>query len=219
MPSTPYPYRACPPIRLDPIESARAAPFLRVRRTTYRATYPDGSKSAPFSYDEVERRAIDAVVIAAFYQRMGARHVYLRSAVRPPARTRRRLEDPAAEGNLWELPAGLVEPEEQSASGFVACARRELHEELGFDVDTSRLIALGPSVFPTPGLIGEMHHHFAVEVDPTLRREPPLDGSPLEHLGEIIDPPLEAALAWCREGRIGDAKTELGLRRLAEYRR
>ena len=34
-------------------------------------------------------------------------------------------------GNLWELPAGLVEVEERSPEGVRACARRELLEELG----------------------------------------------------------------------------------------
>jgi ADP-ribose pyrophosphatase len=192
---------------------------LRIRSGRYRATDPDGTQSAPISYDEVERRAIDAVVMVAFYDSADQRRVFLRSAVRPPARTRRRLEVPTAEGNLWELPAGLVEPDEQSPEGLVLCAQRELHEELGFAVDTQRLAPLGPSLFPSPGLIGERHHYFVVEVDPARRGAPLLDGSALEHFGDVIDPPLGVALDWCRKGRIEDAKTELGLRRLAEHRR
>jgi ADP-ribose pyrophosphatase len=43
-----------------------------------------------------------------------------------------------------------------------------------------------------------------------------LDGSVLEQLGAVIDVSLRDALAACRNGEIEDAKTEIGLRRLAE---
>jgi ADP-ribose pyrophosphatase len=96
------------------------------------------------------------------------------------------------------------------------CAQRELREELGFCVSEDSLIALGPSTFPCPGVIGERHYFFHVLVNPEHQEQPTLDGSAIEGLGAIIDVKLEDALRWCRIGSLEDAKTELGLRRLAE---
>jgi len=194
--------------------------FLRLVRRRMVAVDARGHSSAPFVYDEVDRAAIDAVVIAAHYLQDGVRHVYLRSAARPPVL----LRDPSrnlgreyvTHNGLWELPAGLVEPEESSASGVVHCAQRELREELGFDVGVDRLMPLGPSTYPCPGVIAERHYYFHVLVKPEERCEPTLDGSALEVLGAVLGVPLDDALGWCRAGRLEDAKTELGLRRLAE---
>jgi NAD+ kinase len=92
------------------------------------------------------------------------------------------------EANLWELPAGLVEPgEESNLTAVAGAARRELLEELGFDVPVERFVPLGPSTFPAPGFVAERHFFFAVEVDPKSRREPELDGSPLERGGVIVE--------------------------------
>ncbi len=195
--------------------------FLRLVRQRFRAHYPDGSVSEPFVYDMVDRPAIDAVVVLAhFRDATGTRRVYLRSAVRPPVVRRDRSRSPIVEsetmGCLWELPAGLIELTEQSESGIKHAAARELAEELGFEVSVESLLPLGPSTFPTPGVIGERHFFFHVEVDPTSRRAPENDGSPLEHAGEVCDVPLDAILEACRQGEIEDAKTELGLRRMQE---
>src|SRR5690606_29700047 len=108
------------------------------------------------------------------------RYVYLRSAVRPPVEMRDAKRSASVEPPLralWEAPAGLVEPDEESAAGIVRCAQRELLEEAGFDVPASALRPLGPSTFPCPGVIAERHYYFHVEVDPALQREPSLDGS------------------------------------------
>jgi len=193
--------------------------FLRLVRRRWRAVTPHGSASEAFVYDEVDRRALDAVVLAAHYVARGVRSIYLRSAIRPPVVGR----DPARSGDmepesgaLWELPAGLIEPEELGEQGRVRTAQRELEEELGFHVELGRLVPLGPSTLPTPGVIAERHFFFEVEVDPKHRAEPSLDGSVLEKLGVVRDVSLAAALDMCRAGAIEDAKTELGLRRLAE---
>jgi ADP-ribose pyrophosphatase len=176
--------------------------------------------SAPFIYDEVDRAAIDAVIIAAHYVLDGTRRVYLRSAARPPVLMRapeRNVSGAYVTRNgLWELPAGLVEPDEFTESGLVRCAQRELEEELGFKVALDQLLPLGPSTYPCPGVIGERHYFYHVVVDPTQRHTPSLDGSPVELLGAVIDVPLHDALHWCATGQLEDAKTELGLRRLAE---
>jgi ADP-ribose pyrophosphatase len=212
-----------PAIELELVEdlSPEQPPgFLRLVRRQFRARYPDGSVSAPFVYDEVDRRAIDAVVIAAHFRRDGAPWVYLRSALRPPLVFRDPARSPSADidprGSIWELPAGLVEPGEQSLDGVRHSASRELAEELGFRVAPADFVELGPSSFPGPGFIAERHYFFAVEVDPNLGGQPDLDGSPLEVGGVIGAIPLELALQLCRDGGIIDEKTELGLRRLKE---
>ena len=115
-----------------------------------------------------------------------------------------------------EVPAGLVEVSEQTPTGVVRSAQRELAEELGFEVPISALNALGPSAFPCPGVIGERHFFFEVSVAPSTRSEPGLDGSALEHFGSVVDVSLSEALDMCRNGQIEDSKTELALRRLAE---
>lgn len=214
-----------PEIRLEIIEDLSPpgqTGFLRLRRRRYRAHYPDGTVSAPFVYDEVDRESLDAVVILAHYRAQdGTRYVYLRSAVRPPVANRIPERSPVPEldpphGGLWELPAGLIEPSEQNPSGPPRAAQRELEEELGFEVELEALRELGPSTFPAPGFVGERHFFFEVEVDPERRREPSLDGSALEQFGEVVAIPLERALKLCSTGKIADAKTELALRRLRE---
>jgi ADP-ribose pyrophosphatase len=211
-----------PDIRLELVEDLSPPDpggFLRLVRRRFRAHYPDGTSSEAFVYDEVDRPAIDAVVIAAHYATGGRRHVYLRSAVRPPVvmRDARRspIPEPARRG-MWELPAGLIEAGEQDRDGPRRAAARELFEELGFGVEASALLPLGPSSFPAPGVIAERHFFFHVEVAPQTRVEPAHDGSPLEHLGAVVSIPLDDALAMCRRAEIEDAKTELALRRLAE---
>jgi len=206
---------------LEDLSPPNQTGFLRLLRRRYRASYPDGTQSAPFVYDAVDRTAIDAVVIAAhFVAPDGAPHVFLRSAFRPPLTLRDRAVSPlpeeACDGHLWELPAGLVETSERSPTGVVRAAQRELLEELGFEVSLSALLPLGPSTFPAPGFVAERHFFFEVRVDPAARREPELDGSALEHFGSVIELPLREALELCRKGAIEDAKTELALRRLAE---
>lgn len=216
------PVPALPELRLELLEDVSPTQdpgFLRLLRYRMRVRYADGSASVPFVYDEVDRDALDAVVIVAHaVGASGEPEVYLRSALRPPVAllTRGAARGSAFDphGRLWELPAGLVEPEE--ADGPRGAARRELEEELGFASQLSDLHELGPAVFPAPAFVAERHFFFEVRVNPALRRDPSLDGSPLEHEGAVVAVPLGEALALCRSGAIADSKTELGLRRLAE---
>jgi ADP-ribose pyrophosphatase len=211
-----------PPIELEitaDISPPSPPGFLRLRRRRLVAHYPDGSVSPEFTYDEVERRAIDAVIIVAHFERDGSPWVYLRSGLRPPLAFRDPSRSPVPEagtGALWELPAGLIEPGEQGESGVIEAARRELEEELGFALAASRFRTLGPSTLPAAAFISERHFFVSAAVDPSERREPSLDGSALERFGRVIALPLVQGLALCASGRIEDAKTELGLRRLAD---
>ena len=200
---------------------SEARGFVYVRRVEARAKFASGETSEPFTYDIAARTRLDAVVVVPHYRGPdGATWVVLRSALRPPVALRpdeaRPVAEPSHLGELWEVPAGLVEEDERSEEGLRRCAARELHEEAGFDVPPSSLQALGPSTFPAPGMIGERHFFFHVEVDPNERVAPPEDGSPLERHAVLADLSLEEALSTCRGGAIEDAKTELALRRLAE---
>ena len=192
--------------------------FLRVKRRKLALTFPDGRTSHAFAYDEAWRVALDAVAMAAHYvDEHGVRRVYLRSSVRPPIalRPEEPFVRPSRGGGLWELPAGLVEPGEIGEPGLRRCAAREIEEELGLPVTDAQMVALGPGVFPSPGVIAERIYFYEVEVDPKTQAPPGLDGSPLEEGAEIVAYPLVDALALADEGFFDDMKTELGIRRLA----
>jgi ADP-ribose pyrophosphatase len=216
-----------PELRLELVEdlSKHDGGFLRCKRRRFVVHYPDGSVSAPFVYDEVDRAALDAVVIVPHFRAplpstgRTERYVYLRSAVRPPLElrdaTRSAVVEPRVRGQ-WEVPAGLVEPSEETPEGVVRCAQRELEEEIGFDLPVTAFHQLGPSMFPCPGVISERHYYFHVEVDPARRAEPSLDGSALEAGGVVVAIPLAEALRLISSGQLADAKTEIALRRLAE---
>lgn len=183
--------------------------FLSLKRWDLALVTNGETKSSPFRYDMVDRRALDAAVMAAHFRVGGAPHVYLRSSVRPPVALR--SVEPKFEPVLWELPAGLIEPGEDPT----LAAARELEEELGFTMRADQMSPLGPWSFPAPGFIGEMHWFYHVEVDPKARREPSGDGSPLEEAARIIEVPLDDALRACAAGEIRDAKTEIALFRLS----
>lgn len=201
-----------PKVELEIVREKRdeGAGFLSLRRFELVCVRPNGTKSRTFAYDVVDRRALDASVMAAHYEENGRRFVYVRSAVRPPLALR--SLPPKASPLLWELPAGLVEPSEEPR----AAAAREVEEELGFSVTHEDMQPLGAPSYPAPGFIGEAHHYFHVVVDPKTRREPSGDGSPLEEDAQILALPLDDLLEACRRGEIRDAKTELALRRLAD---
>jgi ADP-ribose pyrophosphatase len=212
-----------PVVELDELEDRSpvdAGGFLRLRRQRLRLRHPDGRLSDAFTFDHIQRKALDAVVVAAHYQAEGRRWVFLRSAVRPAARLRPNDARPLPEldtlGCMWELPAGLVEPDECNVEGLQRCAARELEEELGFAIAPERFLTLGPSAFPAPGIIGERHHFFHVEVDPSTRGEPSEDGSVLEQDALIVPLPLDEIIELARGGAIEDSKSELALRRLVE---
>jgi ADP-ribose pyrophosphatase len=205
---------------VEDISPVAPAGFLRLIRRRLRVKYPDGTRSDPFPYDEVDRRAIDAVVIAAHFVQDGQCWVYLRSALRPPLRFRDPTRSPDGQretGALWELPAGLIEPGEQSTGGVLRAGCRELREELGFLALETDFQTLGAPVWPSPGVLSERLFFVQLAVRPERREEPSLDGSALERHGRVVAVPLAQALELCRSGRIQDAKTELALRRLADH--
>jgi len=221
MPLPPLPRHTVSVVGEKPTAPDEAHSFLRVRHQRLVATFANGSVSGEFAYDSVHRERLDAVVVVPHFKGSdGMERVVLRSALRPPVALRPLEARPVPErdslGGLWEVIAGLVEPDERSPEGLLACAARELLEEAGFEVAPSALEPLGPSSFPAPGIIGERHFYFHVPVDPSARVPPTEDGSVLEQHAEIVDIPLLEALDLCRAGEIEDTKTELALRRLVE---
>ncbi|HUA90907.1 MAG TPA: NUDIX hydrolase [Steroidobacteraceae bacterium] len=106
-----------------------------------------------------------------------------------------------ADGWLWELPAGKLEPDEPP----LATAQRELIEEAG--VSASQWTALGVCL-PSPGVFGERLHLFMAQgLKPAQAAH--------EH-AEVIQVhwvALEEACAWALDGTICDCKTALGLLR------
>ncbi len=212
-----------PAIEVETIEDLSAGSrcdegFLRVRRLVLRNRYPDGTTSASYRYDLVERESIDAVVLVLYAEADAGPLVCVRSSIRPPLRFREGYRLPFPGGGvpvIWELPAGLVEAGEHGLDGLRACAARETLEETGLDVSPGSFEPLGPAVYLTPGVLAEQVHFLRARVDPGSRGEPTMDGSPVEENAVVRFVPLDEALAACADGRIADSKTELGLRRLA----
>ena len=215
-----------PRIRIEVVSEQRdpgATPFLHVRRRLLRNHYPDGTASREYGYDMVERAAIDAVGIVLWEDTADGTAICLRSGLRPPLAFRHRyalpIPDPEPLATIWEIPAGLVEPEERGAEGLRACAARETLEEVGIVIDPEAFGALGPSAALSPGVIGEKIHFLEAKVTPEIRAAAPGiggDGSAVEEGGELRWVLLDEALAACLDGRIADLKTEIAIRRLVE---
>lgn len=199
----PLPQLSDPALAADLESDPAAKPFLGIDRLRVRL----GGET--FSYDVVARAALDAVAIAAHFERDGVTHVMLCSAIRPPIFWRTRN---ARAATLWEVPAGMVEPGET----FREAAARELFEEMGARVAPDELAPLGPPMHLAPGMIAEVHVYFRVAVDPDALEPPPGDSSALERASVRAAIPLGEALALCASGAISDLKTEVVLRRLKE---
>jgi len=101
----------------------------------------------------------------------------------------------AAEGFLYEIPAGRLDPGETPEE----CARRELREETGYSAGS--MISL-TSILTTPGFTDELIHLFlATELTP---------GAMSLESDEILDLhviPLADTLKMIHSGEIHDAKT------------
>jgi ADP-ribose diphosphatase len=95
-----------------------------------------------------------------------------------------------------------------------------VREEAGIEMAPELLAPLGAPFFMLPGIASEKIHLVSGEVPrgdgPAIWAAPGLgDGSPLEEGAELRWRLLGEALAACVRGEIEDAKTEIGLRRLA----
>jgi ADP-ribose pyrophosphatase len=105
----------------------------------------------------------------------------------------------AADGYIWEIPAGRLDPGESPEH----CAERELEEETG--LSATRLVRLS-TIFTTPGFTDERIHLFAAS---GLTQ-----GQPRREVDEFLE---VHELRWSRiremvsSGEIVDGKTIAGL--------
>jgi len=184
--------------------------FLSVSRNWFQVNYPDKTISEPILIDSINRRTNDAVVIIAWFEdEYYQKQIYLRSCVRPALHFH--LPEHV---NLWEFAAGLMEEGEDPKEA----AAREALEELGFDIPAEKFKPLGEFVIPAASMVPERIYFYMVEVDPAKRKEPTLDGSPLERFGDVTYISLSQAICMVAENNpFRDAKTELGIYRLHTY--
>jgi nudix-type nucleoside diphosphatase (YffH/AdpP family) len=108
---------------------------------------------------------------------------------------------------LIEAAAGVLDgapPEER--------IRAEAEEELGYRLGEIHKIF---EAFTSPGSVTEKLHFFVAEYDPSMRIN---DGGGLAHEGEeieVLELPIDQALAMITDGRIQDAKTIMLLQHAA----
>ena len=101
----------------------------------------------------------------------------------------------AAEGVIWEIPAGVLEPGEAPEE----CARRELREETGATAEKIRFLS---TVYTTPGFTDEQIHLFLAS-DLTIADQ---DLESDEFI-EVNSRPISTVLEMIKDGEIVDAKT------------
>jgi ADP-ribose pyrophosphatase len=112
----------------------------------------------------------------------------------------------AAEGYLYEIPAGRLDPGEDPLD----CARRELREETGC---TAERVERLYTIYTTPGFTDEKIHLFMAVGLTAGETERDAD----EFLTvEVM--PLSRALSMVERGEIQDAKSALGLLYAAGFR-
>jgi len=110
----------------------------------------------------------------------------------------------AANGYIYEIPAGRLAPDETPE----LCASRELQEETGYSATAFRKLT---TIYTTPGFTDERIHIFMAEqLSPgASAREP-------DEFLELYPVPVSEAVEMVRTGKIADAKTCIALL-LAEF--
>ena len=195
--------------------------YLSLHGLTVQNTYRDGAKSAPYRYEGVLRKYLDAVVVILTATIDGETCVCLRTCIRPPLCMRRTLTLPQPDNidrfALLELPAGLIEDSDEGETGLFRRASEEALEEAGYQVPATAFNRVGSAPFNTPGVMPERCFFVKACIEDVRDRITPMgDGSPVEDGGEITWLPLKKAIVMCDQGEIVDMKTELGLRRISE---
>jgi ADP-ribose pyrophosphatase len=105
----------------------------------------------------------------------------------------------AANGYVYEIPAGRIDPGETPEQ----CAKRELREETGYRAGKVSLLS---TIYTTPGFIDEKIHLFAAEdlTGGSVQQEP-------DEFMELHPMPLSQVVGMIRSGEIVDGKSIAGL--------
>ena len=111
----------------------------------------------------------------------------------------------AADGFIWEIPAGVLEPGEAPED----CARRELQEETGA---TAGHLEHLTTVYTTPGFTDERIHLFLASglsvADQRLEADEVI---------EVVPRPISGILEMIRDGEVTDCKTIVGVLYVAGF--
>jgi len=113
----------------------------------------------------------------------------------------------AAKGNIWEIPAGTLEPGEST----LTCAKRELEEETGYKAKKWHRLS---RFYLAPGLSNEIMTLYKAK-NLVLGVKNPDQDEWLEHRTVSIP----KALQMIQKGVIRDAKTIIALFWFAKYKR
>lgn len=105
----------------------------------------------------------------------------------------------AVGGFIYEIPAGKLDSQEDPRD----CAARELEEEVGYRAGFLELLT---SIWTAPGFTDEVIHIF--QGTNLKKGTQALDQ---DEVLEIVEWPLEEAMARIQDGTIRDAKTIIGL--------
>ncbi|WP_454061110.1 NUDIX hydrolase [Candidatus Nitrospira salsa] len=105
----------------------------------------------------------------------------------------------AAGGFIYEIPAGKLNPGEDPLD----CASRELEEEIGYRAENLELLT---SLFTAPGFTDEVIHVY--KATGLVKGQQQLDQ---DEVLEILEWPMDKAIAEIKNGTIRDAKTMVGL--------
>lgn len=101
----------------------------------------------------------------------------------------------AAGGMIYEIPAGRLDPEESP----LECAERELAEEVGRRATQWEPLGV---IWTTPGFTNEKIHLFLAR-----HLMPVSQALEMDEVIEVVEQPLEKAIAMIRQGEINDSKT------------
>jgi ADP-ribose pyrophosphatase len=104
---------------------------------------------------------------------------------------------------VWEIPAGGLG--DKAGTSLEDAARAELREETGYGGGTFELLA---SYYSSVGATDIRFHVFLAR---DVSKIGSLSPEETEQIEEVIELPLEEALAWARSGKLNDGESALAV--------